>query len=365
MRDGDYGQDDFPHSPLVVFYEVTRACDLACRHCRACAQFHPHPGQLNTEQSRRLIDQLTEFPKPPLLVLTGGDPLKRPDLFELIRWARSRRLKVAVTPSATPLVTPDALKRMKMTGVHRLAISLDGADARTHDGLRGVSGSFVRTLQIMAWTRQIGLAQQVNTTVTRRNANQIDALADLLSRQGIVLWSVFFLVPVGRGRAEQRISPQEYEEVFERLWHHAQVQPYAVKTTEAHHYRRFVLQRGGDPQAGFKRGAWRARGPLGVNDGKGVMFISHVGQIFPSGFLPRECGRYPRESVVEVYRHSKMFARLRDPDSFKGKCGVCEYRHVCGGSRARAWALTGDPYESEPDCTYLPPAWKEEAACSE
>ncbi len=353
----------FDRDPFLVFYEITRACDLACAHCRACAQPRRHPRELTPGQSRALVDALLRFDRPPLLVLTGGDPLKRDDVIDLVAYATGRGLTVAMTPSATPLVTTDALRSLQRAGLSRLAVSLDGADAATHDGLRRVRGSFARTLQIMTDCRRLGLALQVNTTVTRRNVHQIDATAELLASQEIVLWSVFFLVPVGRGLTEQRIGADEYERVFDRLWHHAQHQPYGIKTTEAPHYRRFVLERAGDPQrdAASHVGRRIQRAPLGVNDGKGVLFVSHTGQVFPSGFLPIECGRFPEDSVVACYRDHPLFCALRDPERLGGKCGVCPYRGVCGGSRARAYAVTRDPLAAEPDCVYQPAPWRQES----
>jgi len=357
----------FASDPFIVFYEVTRACDLVCRHCRACAQPQRHPHELDAHQSKALIEELGRFDNLPLLVLTGGDPFKRDDVFELVECARASGLRVAMTPSATPLVTMDALARLRDAGLGRLALSLDGAHADTHDAFRGMPGSFEHTLQIAAEARVSGLPLQINTTVTQRNVGQIDTMATLLAELDITLWSVFFLVPVGRGLKEQRIAPQQYEQVFDRLWHHAQHQPYGIKTTEAPHYRRFVLQREGDPQrdpTGHRHGPVQ-RAPLGTNDGNGVMFISHTGQIFPSGFLPIECGRFPHDSVIHTYRHAPLFRNLRDPDQLKGKCGACEFRGVCGGSRARAYAVSRDPLAAEPDCVYQPAAWRgEEAACS-
>jgi len=351
-----YTVADFDREPFLVFYEITRACDLACAHCRACAQPRRHPRELSPARSRDLVDDLLRFDPPPLLVLTGGDPLKRDDVFDLTAYAVRRGLRVAMTPSATPLVTRDALARLHDAGLSRLALSLDGVDAATHDAFRNVAGSYDRTFAILADARDLGLSLQINTTFTQRNVGQLDAVADLIADRGIVLWSVFFLIPVGRGLREQRLRPAQYEQVFEQLWRHAQRQPYGIKTTEAHHYRRFVLQQQGDPQRDPQghRGDRLQRAPLGVNDGKGVLFISHTGQIFPSGFMPLECGRFPTESVVDVYRHSPVMRQLRDPDQLHGKCGICEYRRICGGSRARAYAVTRDPLASEPDCLYVP-----------
>lgn len=368
-----YRVDDFPTSPMLFYYEVTQACDLVCKHCRASAQPLPHPEELSSQLARQLLAQVASFPRAPTVVLTGGDPLKRPDLFELIAFGTSLGLEMALTPSATPIATGEALRRAKEAGITALGISLDGADAPTHDSFRGWEGSFARTLRILHDARQLGLPVQVNTTITRRNVEQIDAMAELLAGLGIAMWSVFFLVPVGRGVDEERITPAEYEQVFARLWFHALRQPYAIKTTEAPHYRRYVLQHGGhplrpaqppttgeaaatDPQAQPKPAAPGRlhRAPLGVTDGKGIMFVSHTGEIYPAGFLPLRCGRFPQDSVVDVYQNHPLFRALRDPDRFKGKCGVCEYRYVCGGSRARAYAVTGDPLESEPDCVYEP-----------
>jgi radical SAM protein len=369
MPHDSYTPHDFGISPLMFYYEVTLACDLVCKHCRASAQEQSAPGELSTEQAKKLLEQAATFLRKPTLVFTGGDPLKRPDLLELIRHASMLGLQPALTPSATPLATREAFEQVRAAGIRHLGISLDGADAATHDAFRGVEGSFQRTMQMLDFARELKMPVQVNTTVTRRNVSQIDAIADLLATKGIAMWSVFFLVPVGRGIEEQRISPAEYEAVFERLWQLSKRQPYAIKTTEAPHYRRFVLQRGGDPLAGpgetiqHQQEATlldkpavapgrKRRAPLGVGDGRGVMFVSHTGEIFPAGFLPVCCGHFPDDSVVEVYQHHPVFLALRDPDGFRGRCGACAYRDVCGGSRSRAYALTGDFLETDPDCEY-------------
>ncbi len=239
-----YSRADFHRSPFLVFWEITQACDLVCDHCRACAQPDRHPEELNLPLCHKLIEQLASFPQGPILVLTGGGPMKRDDVFDIIWAGVDAGLTVTMTPSATPLVTPQAIEQLKAAGLSRLAVSLDGVDAATHDGIRGVEGSFQQALQIIREARAVRLPVQINTMVSKRNVEQVDAMAEFIADLDIILWSVFFLVPVGRGVAEQRIAPEQYEEVFERLWHHAETKPYSIKTTEAHHYRRFVLQRG-------------------------------------------------------------------------------------------------------------------------
>ncbi len=348
-------------SPLIAFYELTRACDLVCKHCRASAQSLPNAFELSTEKSRQLIDQLTEFPRPPALVLTGGDPLKRTDVYDLVKYAVKRRLEVAITPSATPLVTVEAVARLRDAGIARMAISLDGADAATHDRIRGVAGSHQRTWEIMATARSLAIPLQVNTVLSPDNIDQIDRLAEQLDHQGIVLWSLFFLIPTGRAVHARRLNAAECEAVFERLWQQSQRRTYRIKTTEAPHYRRFVLQK--LPKANKERATNHLMTPqfsrlsaLGINDGKGIMFVSHLGLIYPSGFLPVYCGLFPRDHLVRVYQDAPLFRALRDSDRLEGKCRQCEYRRICGGSRARAFALTGDPHAQEPDCAYFPAA---------
>jgi len=338
---------------MLVFYEVTQACGLVCQHCRACAQTHADPDELSTQESFALIDQLAEFPEPPMLVLTGGDPFCRSDIFPLIEHATEVGLETAITPSATPLVTRDAIKRLRNAGIHRMAISIDGADAETHDRFRGVEGSFARSLDILRDAREIGLPTQINTTLTPDNMSQIDAMGDLFAQSGIVLWSVFFLVPVGRAEAALRLSPSESERAFQQLWDQSKRQPYRIKTTEAPHYRRFLMQ-----QERLSRSTGAPRMPqwvTGLNDGNGILFVGHTGAIYPSGFMPICCGRYPLQNVVRVYQESPLFQALRDPNRLEGKCRQCKYRTICGGSRARSYALTGNPFAEEPDCVYIPP----------
>ncbi len=367
MNHEAYTQEDFRKHPLMFYYEVTRACDLVCKHCRASAQEDPAPDELSTEDALALIDQVATFKRKPTICFTGGDPLKRKDLFELIRRATDHGIHSALTPSATPLATLDAFQKAKDAGVSAIGLSIDGPNAEIHDAFRGFAGSFEKSLEILSFAQRLGFPVQVNTSVTRRNVDLIDEIAELLATRGIKMWSVFFLVPVGRGVEEIRITPEEYLTVFEKLWNHAQTKPFAIKTTEAPHYRRFVLERGGNPlmmptgasrpDSGLEDGAasvihrgGRDRAPLGVTDGRGIMFCGHNGEIFPAGFLPIVCGRFPNDSVVDLYQNHPLFRALQDPNQYKGICGRCDYRFVCGGSRSRAYALTGDPLEAEPDC---------------
>ena len=272
------GGFDFNSAPLMFYYEVTRACDLLCQHCRASAQSLAAPDELNHDQSLALLDQIATFPRPPVVVFTGGDPLKRADLWELIRHGRDLGLEMALTPSATPLATRDALAQAKEAGISCLGISLDGADAETHDAFRGWEGSFARTMQMLADARELEIPVQVNTTITNRNFRQIDAMAELFASKQIRMWAAFFLVPVGRGLAEQRITPGQYEDVFERLWRHSRKQPYAIKTTEAPHYRRFVLEHDGDPLAGPAVPSGRPAQPPRRAAGRGRWQGNHVCQ---------------------------------------------------------------------------------------
>jgi MoaA/NifB/PqqE/SkfB family radical SAM enzyme len=262
---------------------------------------------------------------------------------------------VSITPSATPLATPDAIRRLRDAGVRRMAVSIGGADEATHDRFRGALGSFARSLDMLVTASGVGLTTQVNTTVTLRNVDQIDPLADLLGGLGIEMWSVFFLVPTGRAALLPRLNAAECEVVFEKLWQQSQRQPYLIKTTEAPHYRRYQMLRRSAATSTNGQTASRPRSlSLGLNDGKGVMFVSSIGIIQPSGFLPIECGRFPTDHPVNIYRYSPVFQALRDVRRLEGKCSLCEFRRVCGGSRARAYAVTGNMLAQEPDCAYVP-----------
>jgi radical SAM protein len=358
---------DFSERPFIAIWEVTQACDLACVHCRACAQPLRSPLELSTREAERLIDEIAAM-QVPVFVLTGGDPLKRPDIYRLVEYATLRGVRASLSPSATPLLTRQALAELKRRGLARLAVSLDGSNAEIHDAFRGVSGSYGRTLDAVRWARELGLPVQINTTITRRNLADFDAMVRLPETLDIVLWSVFFLVPTGRGHADDLITAEEFEEVFARVHGISRRVPFDIKTTEAQHYRRYLAQaraterrqvssaattsarpipktpeiRPGRPPRDLGPGVTAShsdgigRAPRGVNDAKGFVFISHLGEVFPSGFLPLSAGNVRRQSLADIYRNSPLFVGLRDTSRLKGKCGVCEFRNICGGSRRRA-----------------------------
>jgi radical SAM protein len=361
---------DFNVAPFVVIWEMTQACDLACLHCRASAQPARDRRELSTDEAKKLMDTILAM-GPPLFVLTGGDPLKRPDTIELVKYGTSIGLRVALTPSGTPLMTPRVLASLRDAGLARLAVSLDGSSAAIHDRFRGVDGSFDWSVQMLRTASGLGLSTQVNTTITNDNIGDIDPMVPLLETLGIALWSVFVVVPTGRGRADQLPGAVALERVFNRLYDVSRSSSFDIKTTAAPHYRRVVLQR----QRAERRAALASEGTVpatgdgigrarGVNDGNGFAFVSHRGEIFPSGFLPVSAGNVRTDDLAEVYRDNPLFRSLRDAEGLEGKCGACEYRWVCGGSRARAYALTGNPHASDPLCPYQPPAFTRAAAAT-
>jgi len=346
---------DFSQAPFLVIWEVTQACDLACQHCRASARPDRDPGELSYDEGLRLLGEIRAFGDP-LLVFTGGDPLKRPDLFDLLKASVALGLRTTVTPSATPLLSEEAVSSIQACGVSRMAVSLDGCSAEEHDSFRQVAGSFDRTIDALRHAARIGLETQINTTVTRRNLASLPRIADLVGAERARLWSVFFLIVTGRARLDDDLRAEEYEQVFEFLYRTSLSAPFDIKTTEAQHYRRYVAQQ--RKRSGAKAPSTR-REPIqrqaGINDGKGFLFISHTGEIFPSGFLALSAGNIRNTSIEDAYRNSSLFRVLRDADSLNGKCGACEYKNLCGGSRSRAFALTGDYLASDPRCTYFPP----------
>lgn len=375
---------DFNQRPFTVVWETTRACDLACLHCRAEANPQRSGDELTFEEAQALVQSVKAFGTPyPLFILTGGDPAKRPDIFDIISYARAEGLRVAMTPSATPLITRSAIQNFAQSGLARLAVSLDGKDTASHDGFRGVPGSFNHTLRILDWCAEFGLETQIHTTVTRYVLDDLPEIADLIAGRAIKLWALFLLIAVGRAaRPEVRrlnLNARQFEALFHWMYELTQSAPFDVTPREGYHYRRVLLQRRAaelginveDLLAKAKTNRWApsdvaasaratriVRAPLGVNDGKGILFVSHRGDVQPSGFLNLIGGNIRSQTLADIYRRSKVFVGLRDYTALKGKCGVCEFRSICGGSRARAFAVSGDPMRSDPYCVYHPLAWK-------
>ena len=360
---------NFDRRPMLVFWEVTRACQLACKHCRASATMDPLPGELSTAEGFELIDQVAGFGRPyPILVLTGGDCLLRPDLFDLVAHAKSLGVPVALSPSVTPSLTPEMIERMVTSGINAVSISLDGALPATHDGVRGISGHFEDTIKAITALSEAGLTVQVNTTVMRANLNELPDVADLISRAGAHIWEVFFLVQVGRGVATDAITPDEHEDVCHFLYDAAQ-HGFIVRTVEAPFFRRVVVARqDGEPVPTselYEALSGRLVALMGpaterpraqtasTRDGKGILFVAYDGEINPAGFLPLPLGNVRDETIATIYRDDPLLLQIRAAE-FTGRCGICEFADLCGGSRARAYAATGDPLAEDPACPYMP-----------
>ncbi len=350
---------DFDMAPFTIAWEVTRACAYACVHCRADAQHFRDPRELTTVEAKQLIERLAAFGNNPILIFTGGDPMMRPDLFELIAYANERGLRCSLTPTATALPTKERLEKARDAGIRRVALSLDAPRPEIHDDFRKVKGSWQRTMDTLHRAHDVGLSVQVNTTVAKHNIDILDEMVPFIVEVGAVQWSVFFLVPTGRAMVEQMVTAEQHERVFNWLYDLAQTAPFDIKATAAPMYRRVAIERkrAQDPSgqvtfqsAGFQYADGLDRPTKGVNDGVGFLFISHIGEIQPSGFLPVTAGMVRTDDVVDVYRNSQIFKDLRNPDKYKGVCGTCEYRHVCGGQRGRAYGVTGDYLESDPAC---------------
>jgi radical SAM protein len=379
------GALNFDETPFLAIWEITQSCDLACKHCRAAAQPIPHPDELTNAEGKALIDQIAAMGVP-IFVFTGGDPMKRADVFELIRYAADKGVQVALTPSATPLLTREAIFKLKEAGLVRLGISLDGSTPEINDTFRGLPGAYARTIQAIEWANEAGIPIQVHTTISRHNVHDLDSLCALFERLAIVMWNVFFLVPVGRGQIDDLLEGEDFERVFGQIYELSHRVNFQIKTTEAMHYRRYLLQHNleerrvshgnlsghGHPGgAAYEPGAptasaqtrtasWATRR---VNDGKGFLFVSHVGNVYPSGFLPIHAGNIRETPLSEIYRNAPIFKSLRDTSKLEGKCGACEYKEICGGSRARAYAVTGNPLAPEPCCIYQPNHWDAQLEC--
>jgi len=349
---------DYAHTPLNIYWEMTQACALACRHCRAEAMPSPHSDQLSFEESVAFLRQIPEFGNPaPHLILTGGDPLERRDLYEIIDEAHSLGIPLSITPAATSALSRDTFAKLKEHGVEGLGLSLDGSNAERHDTIRGVPGTFDRTLQAMRWAQELELPLQVNTLVSEQTAADIPAVYELLKPYTPARWSLFFLISVGRGSVQASLPPEEGEELMRWVYQTAKTSPFIIATTEAPSFRRVALEE--MKSEGMTGEQIKRSGPFrsfGIRDGNGVMFVSHTGEICPAGFLPVSTGNVKRDKLTAIYRDSPVFQQLHDPTTFEGRCGYCEYHALCGGSRARAYEATGDLLASDPLCTYEPKA---------
>ena len=387
--------------PRLIFWEVTKGCNLRCIHCRATATELMSPDDLPTGRALNIISQIADYGNP-ILVLSGGEPLYRHDIFQLAEYANSRGLRTALATNGT-LVTADVAQRIKDTGIKRVSISLDGADAATHDSFRGIPGAFEAAIYGMKNLQRLGVSVQINTTIARHNAHQLPDVLALARRLGADALHTFLLVPVGCGvdiAAEQMVPPEEYEQMLNWFYDQSLTGDIEMKATCAPHYFRVARQRrAADKMAGrevpppiahhppsneigptdmtmpgstgisLKPGGGPPVGhtghpgghPTDMNAmtkgclaGTGVCFISHEGEVFPCGYLPALAGDLRKQSFAEIWDNSAVFASLRDDDNLKGKCGCCEFRHVCMGCRARAFAATGDFLAEEPFCVYEP-----------
>ncbi|MDA3874898.1 MAG: TIGR04053 family radical SAM/SPASM domain-containing protein [Kiritimatiellae bacterium] len=353
---------DFHHAPLLVIWEITRACALACQHCRASAIDRRDPGELSLEEGTKLLDDIREMGTP-IVVFTGGDPLQRDDLEDLIHYGKSIGLRIGTIPAGTPRLTYARMQSIKDSGVDQVAFSIDASHAEAHDAFRQVPGSYERTLQGARWAGELDIPLQINTVFHQGNLHEVEALAEQVAELGTVFWEVFFLVPTGRGSQLKGCTAEEMEDIFSQLHTLSKTAPFVIKVTEAQHYRRHVMQQeqharrslanrepAEEVHASSRHPHAIGRSSKVVNAGNGFCFIDHTGNICPSGFLSEIRGNTRTHSLQEVYRHDELFVNLRNPRLLKGKCGRCEYKATCGGSRSRAWAVHGDAFAEEPFC---------------
>lgn len=368
--------------PLIVFWESTKACLLSCIHCRAEAITKPLPGELSTNEAYKLVDYITEFGAPyPLLVITGGDPLMRGDLWDIVSYATKRGVRVSLAPSVTPLLDKNAIKRISEYGVSAVSISLDSPYPEVHDSIRGYRGVWSRTVEVIRELLDSGVKVQVNTVVMRPTLGGLPDMVNLLVKLGVSTWEVFYLVRVGRAQEKLDLTPYEWEDVSHFLYE-ASKYGLTIRTVEGPMFRRIAITRkqleskGLDPDELLKPGQLYRNlvgklrellGPptsdpkaytVGTRDGRGVVFVAYNGDVYPSGFLPVSAGNVRNRSLKEIYLESDLFKKLR-AGVFKGRCGVCEFKSICGGSRARAYSIYRDPLAEDPACPYEPGSYLE------
>jgi radical SAM protein len=362
--------------PLIVFWESTKACLLSCIHCRAEAIMKPLPGELSRGEAYKLVEYVREFGAPyPLLVVTGGDPLMRDDLWDVVHYALDHGVRVSLAPSVTPLLSSDTVKRIADSGISAVSISLDSPNPEVHDSIRGYRGVWDRTVRIIRELLDHGVRVQVNTVVMRPTVEGLPRMVQLLRKLDVSVWEVFYLIRVGRAQEKLDLTPGEWEDVSHFLYE-ASKYDLTIRTVEGPMFRRVTIARrlaeeqGLDPSI-FKLGPTYRRlveelrslmGPpgseagaqtIGTRDGRGVVFVAYNGDVYPSGFLPVKAGNIRISSLKEVYLESRLFKELR-AGNFKGRCGVCEFKDICGGSRARAYSIYNDPLAEDPACPYEP-----------
>ncbi len=347
-------EDGSPSCKLIA-WEVTRSCNLACKHCRAEAHEEPYPGELDTDEAKALIDTFPSVGNP-IIIFTGGDPMMRPDVYELVAYATEKGLRCVMSPNGT-LITPETAQKMKDSGVQRCSISIDGPSAEFHDDFRGVEGAFDMSLRGIEYLKEAGIEFQINTTVTRQNLPYFKQIFHLCEDLGAVAWHIFLLVPTGRAAqmGAEVITAEEYEEVLNWFYDFRKTTDMHLKATCAPHYYRIMRQRAKEEglavnAENFGMDAF-TRGCLG---GTGFCFISHTGQVQPCGYLELDCGQVKETPFPEIWRKSEHFRQFRTKEEYDGKCGVCEYHNVCGGCRARGYSMKGSHMAEEPLCSYTP-----------
>ncbi len=347
-------EDGTPACKLIA-WEVTRSCNLACKHCRAEAHCEPYPGELSTEEAKALIDTFPNVGNP-IIIFTGGDPMMRSDVYELIAYATDKGMRCVMSPNGT-LITPESARQMKESGVQRCSISIDGPSAEFHDDFRGVPGAFAASMRGIQYLKDAGIEFQINTTVTRQNLPYFKDIFSLCEHLGAVAWHIFLLVPTGRAAqmGAEVITANEYEEVLNWFYDFRKTTNMHLKATCAPHYYRIMRQRAKEEglavtPENFGMDAF-TRGCLG---GTGFCFISHVGQVQPCGYLELDCGNVRTTPFPEIWRSSEPFRQFRTKEEYEGKCGVCEYHNVCGGCRARGYSMKGSHMAEEPLCSYIP-----------
>lgn len=337
-----------------MYYECTVACDLACKHCRAEAMPDADPDELSTDEAKKLLREVKELGSH--LIISGGDPLKRHDLFELLAYAQEINLTVGVTPTTSPLATFESIKKMKELGIFFLGISLDGATPKSQDSFRGVEGTFNNSMNVLQYAKELEIPVQINTTCTGETVEEIENVYYLIKDKfapPVKRWSVFFLVPVGRGKDLEMPSEHQVNKIFDFLYNKSKESPFHITTTEAPFYKAYFimkeLENGRIIQDAISANMKLA---FGVRDGNGIIFVSNNGTIYPSGFLELPLGNIKEDNLGNIYRNNKALQLLRDPDTYTGKCGSCSYKYLCGGSRARAFATEGS-YLAEDKLCYF------------